>query len=323
MASITGGHNNAHLNSNGGDDTQPFDIRSDTDVAMAVVALQCVVESGDSVRWWRCVAVLARAVGVDLQAHEALLTADLLAVVGPLPVLDATACETIDQSRHRWINTLSPAVFLSEDPLTFPIATLLFGQFSGLGANFAKALLRNTKYLTYLLERHPALITGHVRATLLSYGATYCGNSAVAGMLAVGLLPPQQQQQSSSSSSSSDPQQQQQQVANSNGNPLSSDTAPASSEVPAVESKPTTVGGVGGVGHLTHQQRAALRSIERMEWNAVWVDYVGEHYTKFLHGKRTTGEWQSVAQAQALSHSDPPPSSMLNDNGMGCGGISI
>lgn len=294
----------------GEDHEVPFDIRNDNDVAVAMVALQCTVESGDSIRWWRAAAILARAVGLDLTTAtdpsgiEAngyappLLTTEIFNLVGPLPSLDASMCETIDTARHRWINILVPAVFCSDDPLTFPIIRALFGQLTGLSAPLSKALLRNTKLLTYLLESisFAAIPTG-VRHALLGLAATCCSNTAIIALLVgdahinhhntnvVGGQSPQKQ------------------------NPLSAPPAVAQAPHPPASASLPLSG-------------AVQKQLERIESNALWVDYVGEHYFRFLREKKSAGQWHNVSTSlmQPLSHSDPP---VHADNKPAVGGISI
>ncbi|CUG86927.1 metallopeptidase, putative [Bodo saltans] len=332
--------------------SRAFDIKNDTDVTKMTIAMQMTTEVGDIVRWWKLACVLAVALNRDIYTF---VPANFIARHDLQPIaVDATEMEQSPAVRNRWINMLAAPVLSMEDLGTFGFLMAVVQCFNGLTAPIAKAILRNTKLITALLEdycaKHPkgyggaetpaaaaaeqqCMLKSSLRNALLHYASGYCSNLNVMALFRASLLgadvtttspatafPPSTNVDGDATEASLLA------AAMSSAVPVSRRTMSGDASTDLLLARSSfLLGSVGATQWPSRVTPAQAKSMERLELNCAWVDYVADHYSTFLKAKRKEGAWSGNATAAGnhtngrFGDSDPPIGSL----NVPTGGVSI
>jgi hypothetical protein len=242
--------------------TERFVPASDESGPKAVISFQYVSEMNDATRWWRLVCVLAHCLNLDISSFTTQLGMTLIPLTTesfggsePLPSGADTAIrlkgDVVLQDRIRWINLVAPAVMCYEDANAHPLLLAILNSFTGMTTGLAKAIIRNTKLYSYLLENEVVTTSSQLMSN--------------------GLLPPPARTQRMLSATMRHSLLQHSVGLCSNSNILSQLRKSFGPNAPT------------GIS----------RALDRLELNCVWVDYVKQHFQKFLAEKRREGHWSS------------------------------
>lgn len=333
--------------------TRTFDVRNDADVTKVTIAMQMVTEVGDVQRWWKLASVLAVALNKDI--HD-FVTNTFIAQHNLLMIsVDASELEQSSAVRNRWVNILAAPVLAMEDPNTFAFSMAVLQCFSGMSAPVAKAILRNTKLITALLEDycecHPngnkpapgsgsnaqshyihndaqSVLSTGLRDGLLHYASGYCSNLNIMALFRASLLGVDATTSPAVPAAPTDSFAGTESALiaaamHSKSIPISRRTMSGDASTDALMfARSNLLGSVGATQWPSRVSASQAKSMERLELNCAWVDYVADHYSAFLKAKRKEGAWAGNATAAGngrFGDSDPPTGSL----NVHTGGVSI
>lgn len=266
----------------------PIDFSDQLQAKAASVALWCLAEHGEMEYWAKAAVLLSRVCGEPIGPELNALHLEF-----PTHGLEGRSNAELTQAAVH----AAPSFFLLENDIAFGFMTSILSCFQSLSQDTSLALFRNTRFLTYVLERRS--LSPELLRSLINTGADYCSNGYIIALLKANFMKRTQGIVDSEmvedyraleflEDSASD---------------LLSKTSPTTAHPPK-----------SSAGHAESQQRLRLlstnpaiaRAFDVMEANCVWMDYCCDHWQRFLRETRSKQAWTPMHSARD-SHSVSTP----------------